>query len=787
MGSELCDFIIRVAPPSKMSVPRLRPLGLAVLFAFAQVAQGQEPSGELIGLKLRPEATLRPYRPPGELPTPVYVEADRMDGNSQKLIELEGDVKLRRRGQAVFADWLLYDVPDEEVYAIGNVRIFQQGSILQGTKARINLDTQTGFVDEPRYRIAQTGGYGEGKRLNLDGPGRFTFEHSNYTTCGPSSQDWVFDSRTLSLDRDAEVGVARDTTFYFKGTPLAYTPYLEFPLVGDRKSGFLAPILGTSQRTGFEITTPYYWNIAPNRDYTFLPRFMAERGILLGNEFRYLERTYQGIARGEYLPYDKELGTSRWAYAVRHNQSFSPAWSGYLGLQRVSDNNYFRDLSSRVGLTSLVNLPSEGWVRYASGWWNALGRVQTWQTLQDPGAPILPPYRRLPQILFTGSQPELAGDLDFNLTGDFNYFSSRLGNQVEGSRFVLYPSISYPYRTAYSFVTPKIGVNYTQYSLDLPDPNLNPVLTNQSSVSRTLPIASVDSGLIFERDTSMPFQDRPVIQTLEPRLYYLYIPRNTAQNQFPVFDTALATYNFTQLFSENQFVGWDRINNANQVTAAISSRLLDPRDGAELVRGVIGNRYYFSRQAVTLPGVPASSTNASNFLALLSGRINPYWSGDVSWEYSPTTSSTARLYGNVRYQPGPGRVVNLGYRYIQAQPGPSTPANQQTSQIEFSAQWPLTSRLTALSRVNYSVDGGGLLDGVAGFEYNAGCWALRAVTQKFVTSATTSNTLFFVQFELTGISSVGSSAFFHILNRYIPGYSRGQTVTEFQDQYYLAQ
>jgi LPS-assembly protein len=596
----------------------------------------------------------------------------------------------------------------------------------------------------------------------------------------------VFESRTLSLDRDTETGVARDATFYFMGAPLAYTPYIEFPLVGERKSGFLTPIFGTSQSTGFEVTAPYYWNIAPNLDYTFLPRFMADRGILLGNEVRYLEPNFQGIARGEYLPDDQKLGTDRWAYSWRHSQTFSPEWTGFVGLQRVSDDNYFRDLSNRVGLTSLVNVPSEAWLRYASGWWNVLGRVQTWQTLQDPGAPVVPPYRQLPQIVFSGAQLDAVPGADVNLVGSFNYFSAPLEEQVEGSRLIIYPSVSVPIQNAYSFITPKVGVNFTQYSLNQPGANLDPNLTNQSSVSRTLPIASVDSGLIFERDTVMPFQDRPVIQTLEPRLYYLYIPSNTDQNTFPVFDTALATYNFPQLFAENQFVGGDRINNANQLTTAISSRLLDPTDGSEIIRAAVGNRYYFSRQDVTLPGVPASSTNASNFLALLSGRINPVWSGDVSWEYSSNTSATARLYGNVRYQPAPGHVANLGYRYIQAQPGLNTVANQETSQVEFSAQWPLTSRLTVLSRVNYSLVGGELLEGIAGIEYTTSCWAIRAVTQKFVTSATTSNTLFFLQFELTGISSIGSS-FFNILNRYIPGYSRGSPVTAFQDQYYLAQ
>jgi len=768
-----------------MSIPRLWPLSLAALVAFAPVARAEEASGEMIGLKLRPEATLRPYSPPSAAPIPVYVEADQIEGNSETNVELVGDVKLRRRGQAVFADWMLYDVPDEEVYAIGNVRLFQQGNILTGDKARLNLNTDIGFVEHPRYSIAQTGGYGEGAQLNLEGPGKLSFEKANYTTCGPESQDWVFESRTLALDRDAETGVARDATFYFLGTPLAYTPYIEFPLVGERKSGFLTPIWGTSKSTGFEVTAPYYWNIAPNMDYTFLPRFMADRGLLLGNEFRYLDPKYKGFVRAEYLPYDKELGTDRWAVLQRHEQVFTPQLSGYLSIQRVSDDNYFRDLSNRVGLTSTVTLPSEGWLRYASGWWSALGRVQTWQTLQDPGAPIVPPYRRLPQILFNGTQLDVLGGTDISVIGEYNYFSAPLENQVEGSRFAIYPSVSYPIRTAYSFITPKVGVSYTQYALNHPDFTLDPNPNGPTSLSRTLPIASLDTGLIFERDTTMPLQGKAVVQTFEPRLYYLYIPTNTEQNKFPVFDTAVATFSYPQLFSENLFVGGDRINNANQLTAAVTSRLIDPANGTEFMRASLGQIYYFARQEVTLPGAVTSTSNTSNFVALLSGRLNPFWSGDVSWQYSPATSSTARFYGNVRYQPGPGRVVNLGYRFIEGQPGIGT-ANQETSQIDVSGQWPLTSKLTGLGRVSYSLIGGGILEGIAGFEYNAGCWTIRAVAQKFVTSATTDNTTFFLQFELTGISSVGSS-FFNVLNRYIPGYSRDRQLTEPQEQYYLPQ
>lgn len=759
-----------------MSHPRFKPLGLALLFAFAAPAQAEEqapadePAGSMIGLKLRPQPTLQPFVPEGDTPIPVYVEADRLEGLSERQLEASGDVRLRRRGQSVHADWMLYSEPDDEIYAVGNVRMFQRGSVLEGEKMKFNLNAQTGFVEQPRYSLEQTGGYGEGKRLNFDGPGKVRFEDSNYTTCAPDAQDWVVKSGELALDRNAETGLARDATLYFHGYPIAYTPYLDFPLNNERKSGFLSPLIGTTRRTGFEVTTPYYWNIAPNRDYTFSPRFMASRGVLLGNEFRYLEPTFSGTARVEYLPYDKLADETRWAVSAIHTQSFSPEWSGYVNYQRVSDDNYFRELSNRIGLTSLTNLPEEAWLRWARGWWSVLGRVQSWQTLQDPAAvPVVPPYRRLPQLLLSGSELDVAG-ADFSLQAGLDnfVFPDELpgGGPAEGRRFIVYPSITYPIQNAYSYVKPKIGVSYTNYSLE-------PGTAPQESLDRTLPIASVDSGLIFERETKLRGTD--VIQTLEPRLYYLYIPFQN-QDNFPNFDTALATVNSTQLFAENRFVGGDRINNANQVTGGVTSRLIDSANGNEFLRATLAQRYYFTTERVTLPGVSARPAGSSDFIAAVGGRVAQHWTTDAAWVYQTEPSTTQRIDAAIRYQPEIGHVVNLGYRFLR----------DSTRQVEFSTQWPLTSRLNALARAAYSLENNTLLEGLGGIEYNAGCWSVRAVVQRFVTGATTSNSLFFLQFELTGISRVGGASFFDILNRYIPGYSRDRAPIEPQEQYFLS-
>jgi LPS-assembly protein len=445
---------------------------------------------------------------------------------------------------------------------------------------------------------------------------------------------------------------------------------------------------------------------------------------------------------------------------------------GGLNLNKVSDDSYFRDLATRINITSQATLPREGFLTYNGKWWDtgsysATTRVQRFQVLQDPDNPIVVPYGRTPQLTLSALRQDIGG-FDFGSSVEFVDFSHP--TQVNGKRSTLYPNLSLPFITPGSFLTPKVGVHYTYYSLDeiptTPDPATgSSIPAFPKSTSRTLPIFSVDSGLIYERETSALGQ--AVMQTLEPRFYYVNIPFRK-QNQIPLFDTAIADFNYAQIFSENMFSGGDRINDARQLTAAVTSRMLLPSSGQEVLRGTFGQRYYFKDQQVTLTqDIPPRTYSASNFLTALSGRVSQYWTLESASEYDQRDHRTERLTLAARYRPEGLKALNLSYRYLSGDITTTGPIKQ----IDLSAQWPLVGRWYGVGRFNYSLADSRIVEGIGGLEYGADCWTSRIIVQRFALTAGTSSSSVFLQLELNGFSRLGSNPL-EALKRNIPGYQR---------------
>jgi LPS-assembly protein len=720
------------------------------------------------GLRLKSQPALLVMPPAVGDDLPLFFDADRVQGHQEGAIEAEGNVRLRRRGQAVSADWLHYDRQVGEVSAHGNVRMQRGADVLEGARLRYNLDSETGSMEQPAYTLhkgAVPGGgrqpfgepdaRGKAERILFDGPGQYRAERAAYTTCGPGNEDWYLRTGDLQIDKDRNVGVAHHATIEFLGVPIFYAPYLSFPLHQERKSGFITPHYGSSNTGGLEFTIPYFWNIAPNRDATIAPRIMTRRGVLVGGEFRYLEPTYLGEARGEYLPDDRvKDGERRYGYALRHDQTLPAGWLGRINLQRVSDDTYFTDLSTQISKTSQVQLPNDltlggGGTWGAAGGYGLSALVQRWQTLQpDPLQPVTPAYDRLPQITLTATRPQVLRS-DFDFYGQYTTFDHQ--TLTTGSRLVAYPSVSVPLHTPYASLTPKLGVNLTRYLID----------TNSSGFTdqdRAVPIFTADSSVVFERSTE--FAGIPLLQTLEPRLYYVYIPFRD-QSTIPVFDSAQQDINFATIYSENQFTGWDRINDANQLTFGITSRFIGTDTGAERVRAGIAQRYYFEPQQVTLPGTVARTSSRSDLLAAVSGAVTAHLRADVGLQYSTDLSETQKFNAGVRYQPAPGRVLNLSYRETV----------NTLEQTDISTQWPLGRGWTGLARWNYSLQDSKTLEGLLGAEYNADCWSLRMVVHRFATTTQQTSTNFFVQLELNGMSRIGANPM-ETLRRNISGYAK---------------
>ena len=564
----------------------------------------------------------------------IFLRADRLEGDGQKWIQAEGKVELRSRRLTVLADGFDFDVPGDEVWAKGNVTVRRGIDWITGPEVKFKRSDSTGFFIEPAFHVGENNSRGDASLLTFLGEDKFEVKDARYTTCVADNNDWFLSSADVELDKARSVGIAHNATVYFKDVPILYSPYLSFPLSNERKSGFLPAIFGSSNQRGFEVALPYYLNLAPNYDATLLARPMSRRGLQLGAQGRYLFAEGSGEVDGEFLPHDRITDTNRWAVAWKHNQNFGNGFAGFVNTQEVSDDTYFADLSDRLALTSQTNLPHDYGLTYNKEPFSFLGRWQSFQTLQDPNAPITPPYFREPQLTFTFKPTEWHG-LDFAAAGEFVRFHQP-ALMPNGNRSVFYPTVAWSQQGNAWFFTAQTGLHMTNYDLDNVTPSTPPTPTN---FNRVLPITTIDTGLVFERDTS--WFGRSFVQTLEPRLYYVQIPYRN-QSTYPNFDTATDDFNFSHLFTANRYLGSDRIGDANQLTVAFGSRFLDPETGGEKMRFAIGQQYYFKSQQVTL-NEPPRTTNISDLLVSGEARLSDVWTAAGALQYQVDPKLTQRL------------------------------------------------------------------------------------------------------------------------------------------------
>lgn len=771
-------------------------------------------------------STLPDAEPTTALPGAIEIEGDKLNLYLDRKMRASGNAIISKGDQKVYGDNIEYDVQNDELKVDGNVRInlgeseirgpalkmrlsesigeMRDASILLNKKINTSalndlkprndpnvytqsklLNAQTSLTDDPRlyqdnYREPPTpigqssidpkfsSSRGDAKAVLFEGQDKKRLKSARYTTCEPGVDDWYIKASEIELDDYTQSGTAKNASVEFKGVPLLYTPYLSFSFNNERKSGLLAPTMGSTSRSGFETLIPYYINISPNMDATVAARYLSKRGVQLQGEFRYLDETYSGLNNLEYLNDDQLSGSRRYYANFSHNHNFENGWSAGYNLEKVSDDQYFSEMSTRITSTSRVNLPQEGRIDYVSDVWRFNGLVQKYQTLDE----INFPYQRLPQLTLAANKEWNYVSTD--LYSQWVYFdrSDKAPLSATGSRFVAYPSISLPLTQSYGFVTPKIGVHTTQYSLNDNNFNINGNNISNNSATRTLPIFSLDSGLYFERDVNI-VKNR-YTQTIEPRMFYVYIP-NKKQDLLPVFDSSLADLNMTTLFTENQFTGDDRINNANQVSLALTTRMVDKDTGIERFSATIGQRYYFSNQEVTLPGGTRSENDSTDIIAGMTARLSNQWNLDAFWQYNTDDTGMVRTNILARYNPEPGKLLNVGYRYTQ----------QFLEQINVSGQWPLSQGWYGVGRMNYSLRDSNLIESIAGLEYDAGCWQIRSVIQRVQTATADANYGLFFQLELGGLASIGSNPL-NLLRRDIPGYLSSSEIPNIyrQQNYY---
>ncbi len=692
---------------------------------------------------------------------PITVQAQSMRGRPDFEMVAEGDAVLRRGDLSLRADLLSYDQVEDLALARGNVQIRQEGNRYGGPELQIKVQRFEGYFIEPTYFFGRTGAGGVAQRIDFIDNQRSVATDATYSSCPAEGGEkaWELSTSRVKMDFEANEGVAENAVLRFLGVPILASPILRFPLTDERKSGWLPPSVAIDSRAGLQVQMPWYWSLAPNRDATLTPLLSTKRGLGLGTEFRYLEPDYRGQLNLDVLPDDRVAGRSRYSVGVRHEVLWADRTELKVRALRVSDDDYWKDFRHESNPDDITPrlLLSDIRATRPFGNWTTYARVQSWQVLQNPDSRFETPYQRLPQIGARITQP-LDYGLEVGFEGEFNQFVNPAGtvtpNRQEGSRLHSLASLSMPLLSSGWSLTPKISFNAASYALD------RPMADGSKQTSRVIPTVSLDSAWVLERDAS--WFGRDLRQTLEPRLLYINTPYHR-QDDLPNFDSAAKDVNFESSFSENTFSGVDRVSDSHQVTAGVTTRLLDPRTEAELMRLGLVQSYLFRDQRITPDNKPLTR-RISDLLLLGSTNVIPQWTVNGSMQYRPELGKSVRSTFGASYSPGPFRTVALNYRFTR----------DQSEQVELGWQWPLFGRtpdqasasagssrcsgsLYTVGRGNYSTRDKRIIDALLGFEYDAGCWIGRVVAERQSTGQSEATTRLMIQLELVGLSRLGSN------------------------------
>jgi LPS-assembly protein len=678
----------------------------------------------------------------------IGVESDAGELGRDGHADLQGNVRIRMGQRLLRADSAELDSEQRSVRLRGHVEYLDPRLHLEGDGGSFD-GTANGTFQGARFELLDRDVRGSAANAEMHEQGQLELNDVTYTACPAGDEDWQLRAGEISLNQKTQIGTGRDVRLDFKGVPIVYTPWISFPVGDQRKSGLLFPTIGNSSKTGTQIAVPYYWNIAPDRDATLTTRYYSSRGLRLDPEFRYLSDNQRGVINVQYLYDDLQTGDSRSLVEIRHVTRFLPRTRLYIDAANVSDSNYFEDFGAGFEGTSVTFLNRSAELRHEIGPWSFVGRGQNYQVIDEDLPDVDEPYSLAPQLAVLGRWRDLPGGLSAALRAEASNFTRDLG--PEGLRVDAEPAVGWRAGRGGVYVAADAALRYTGYALS------NIAAGLDDSPSRTAPVLSVDTGLVLERPSGSRHQR---VMTLEPRLLYLYVPFRE-QDDLPVFDTALPDLNLVELFRTNRYVGADRLSDANQVSAGITTRLLDAADGRQYLSATLGQSFYFEEPRVHLPDETPTTRSSSNIVAELNLEGYKHWSSRLALEWDPDLTRSTSSEFSLQYRPGPGRVVNGGYRFRRG----------SVEQFDFSAAWPINRQWRGVGRWVYSKREQQTLDRFIGLEYTSCCWALRLVARRFLSNRTgDSDTSIALQLELKGLSSVGidNEAF---LRSAIRGYS----------------
>ncbi len=697
---------------------------------------------------MRPPHVLPQLETPLDLkPDTTYVLADEVNAKDKNVYSFSGDVRLFKDDISLFSNQVTYKESEASIDATGDVSLVKDGAHFFSRHLFYQTEMDKGQLEDVEFVLNKEHARGKAGHIEIVNDHVTELYASSFTTCEEDKPAWQLHASHLSLDTQENVGIAKNTWIEFMRVPIFYMSYMSFPLKG-RKTGFLPPTIGGSSQLGTEISVPYYFNIAPNRDATLVFNNFSDRGQRLDGEFRFLNKYDQGQINAEYLPDDDVIKEDRKYIAFAHSSSYLPRLTTKIDFRQVSDDDYFTDFGNKLSTTSISHLERKAEASYRGDNWSLRASVLDFQTLEESIPDSSRPYKKLPELNFFASAPREYYYMRPEIKADYVQF--KRNGRVSGGRLDIQPSLSMPFRGGPGFFIPKVALRHTAYSLE------NQAAGADDSPTRTLPVYSLDSGLVFERDSQIG--KRKFIQTLEPRLFYLNVPFEDQSNlvidengSVSVFDTANSNQSFAQLFAENRFTGADRVGDANQLSFALTTRFLDQSSGVENFSASIGRTYFYEDRLVTLPGQLPQTNKKSDIYAELRSKPLPSMNINARIQWNSQASETRNGNFQFQYIVPNSQILNLGYIFDRNDLGDIV--RQET---DISLLWPINHNWSFIGRRNYNLLENREEERLAGIEYDSCCWAFRIVSRRHFAGDQLGNsrsTMF--ELELKGLSSIG--------------------------------
>ena len=683
----------------------------------------------------------------------INISADQTRSDSQGNSTFSGHVVIEKHQLRITADEVSYQPDTKHIDIKGNVHVDTNSMSIDADLGNLSSEKQASSFQGVKFQLNKNNMRGKADSISVDKESRTELKQTSITSCPMTEPDWRLDADNISLDHQEEYGSANNVILRFMEVPFLYVPYMEFPIGDRRRSGLLAPEIAYSSSRGGELVIPWYWNIATNHDAIIAPHFMNRRGTQLDTQYRFLTETSNGQFDSSYLKNDTQTESERYQLQYRQHSRFTSNLNMDIDIQDVSDTEYFNDFSNNLSTSSTTHLSRDLKLNFNIQNWRAHLLTQSFETLDTTILSTDRPYRRLPQIQLQGDQPIADTAIAFTLDSEWVNFDHEDDSVITGSRFHIKPGLHWRVEGAFWFIDPAIKFSHTEY--DIEDSNG----VKQIVEDRNLPMSSLDAGLFLERDLDSGFT-----QTLEPRIYYLNVPYRD-QSQLPNFDTQASVFSTALLFTDNRFIGGDLIGDANQLTLALSTRLIGSNSGKEYLRASIGQISYFEDRQISLTGT-AEDTNKSDLIGEFSVNLN-HWSMSASTQWNSEKKQNERGNFLLHYQSDSEHIFNLGLRSDQS-------INPKIRQTDFSFITPITNDFNAFGRWNYSLEDDQDIEIIGGFSYDSCCWSVQLMGQKrlkYNSLIEEYDNAVMIQLVLKGLGSVSGNKVSNTLEQAISGYN----------------